>query len=98
MSVKNQLQMLKDNWLIVLAVVAVFLFLNVGTNLSSITQSVGFSGAEDMAYASMSARSMSPMPPSYGGSFNPEIVDRKVTKSANLRSEVEEGYLFSSLA
>ena len=101
MSLGKQLQVVKDNWLIVAALVVLVLFLNLG-GISSFSSSLGaaqresFGGMGSPAMDASFSRSMPSPMPSYGGeSFYPKVEERKITKSANLRSEVEEG-LFGS--
>ena len=95
MSLKRQLQTLKENWLIVVALVVLVLFMNMG-GISSISQSFNAVSRDMMGggYAESSmgvSRSMSPVPPYGYDSFAPQVEERKITKSANMQQEVEQG-------
>ena len=101
MSFKKQVQTIRDNWLIVVALVVLVLFMNMG-GISSISQSFNavsrdmMGGSMDYAESAPSmGRMMSPVPPYGYDSFAPQIEERKITKSANLHQEVEQG-MFSS--
>lgn len=95
MSFKKQVQTLKENWLIVAALIVLVLFMNMG-GISSISQSFNAVSRDMMGggYAESSmgvSRSMSPVPPYAYDSFAPQVEQRKITKSANLHQEVEQG-------
>ncbi|RJQ19760.1 DUF4349 domain-containing protein [Candidatus Woesearchaeota archaeon] len=86
MSLKKQWQTVKDNWLIVSAVVLFLLLTNFSgiSSISSVAQEAmgGYAGM-DMARSGMPY----PVP----GNFYPEVEERKKTVFASLRTEVETG-------
>jgi len=97
MTVKEQFQKLKENWLIVL-LLGVVLILFMGLPAVETVQQGMFQGggiAYDKGYAAESAVADSRigiMPPIYyDGGFAPEVEDRKITKSASMTTEVERG-------
>jgi len=84
MGFKDQLYKIKDNWLIVAAIVIFLLFTNLGgvTNRAflSMDQSMGMS--ESIRYS-----------PSYDrddGDFAPEVEERKIIKTTHMTNEVDE--------
>ncbi len=92
MSMKKQLATIKNNWLIIVLFFILILVLNTGNmgNLSSSLSSVskGIGGARydsDMAYTESSAPYIS------NQDFAPEEEERKITKTANIRTEIERG-------
>jgi len=97
MTLKEQINKIKENWLlfgIVLLVLGVFLL---GGNTSLGNYAKGFDGysialasesSESIGYAFESSRRIAS--PSFGD-FAPDVTERKITKSANLRTEVERG-------
>ncbi|MBN1376983.1 DUF4349 domain-containing protein [Candidatus Woesearchaeota archaeon] len=94
---KKQLSTIKNNWLIIVLFFILILFLNTGNigNLSSSLGSVskGIGGARydsDMAYMESSSPYVS------NQDFAPEEEDRKITKTANIRTETERGKFESS--
>lgn len=87
MSLKEQWQKIKTNWLIILVVVLLvfgLLFWPRGPGAAVNTGEDYM--AEKMAAAPSMARGVSGM---YGGDFAPEVSDRKITKSASLSLETE---------
>lgn len=87
MTFKQQWNTIKQNWLIALVLLVMVLVpLFSGTTSSGIMKAGGF-GVEEMALA-MDSRSISYYP---SGDFAPEVVERKITKSASLSSEIERG-------
>lgn len=98
MSLKHQLQVVKDNWLLVAALVVLVLFLNMGgiSSVSTSFDSFARGSLGGVAYPESAmdmgvSRSIAPVPPYGGEPFNPKAIERKVTKTANIRNEVEEG-------
>lgn len=97
MSFKKQVQTIKENWLIVAALIVLVLFMNLG-GIASVSQSFnavsrdmvggGYGYAES---APSMGRMASPVPPYAYDSFAPQVEERKITKSANMHQEVEQG-------
>lgn len=100
MGIKNQLNVVKDNWLIALLLLAVILVpLFSGSGSSSIYRAfaagsydaAGYAGEKMMAVSESAAmRNMYPYP-SYDENFAPEVKDRKITKTASISNEVLRG-------
>lgn len=94
MTIKEQFQKIKENWLIVL-LLAVVLVLFMGLPAVETAQQ-GFyqAGFEERAPGGISADSKMGMgmpTPIYNNGFAPEVNDRKITKTASLTTEVERG-------
>jgi len=93
MTIRDQVNTLKDNWLLVAIVVVLLGFLFVGSSsFGSISQSVGYSKgyAGDM----MMESAMAPAGYNRGyndGDFAPEVEERQVIKTGNLDTEVQRG-------
>ncbi len=96
MGIQEQLAKLKENWLLIVLVLAVIAFLNYG-NISSSVGTASYGGAyssgskmvaSDLSY-SRSGNSVMPIP-SYG-EFAPDVADRKITKSSSMSSEIDTG-------
>ena len=93
MTIKEQFQRIKENWLIVL-LVAMVLLLFLGLPATETFQSSGYGeGYGQGDYAASAAASKSGIMPSvyYDEGFAPEEADRKITKTASLTTEVERG-------
>ncbi|MDP3698859.1 MAG: DUF4349 domain-containing protein [Nanoarchaeota archaeon] len=96
MTIKEQFQRIKENWLIVL-LLAVVLVLFMGLPVTETLQQGVFQsggGAYGRDYAESVAGKMGismPSPMYYDNGFAPEAADRKVTKTASLATEVERG-------
>ncbi len=94
MTIKEQFQRIKENWLIAL-LLAVVLILFMGLPATETLQQGVFQGgiAYDKGYASEAAvdSRIGIMPPVYYDGFAPEVQDRKITKTASLATEVERG-------
>lgn len=93
MAIKEQLNKLKENWLLIVIVLVVLGFPNFGGlgNLGSISSMSKDSGYEKTGIQELAYSRFSPiMPPSYGD-FAPEITQRMITKSATMTTEVETG-------
>jgi len=90
MGLKEQWAKIKDNWLmivLVLLVLGIFLGLNNATENSSVSN-YGGAYMEKAALSSYDSSIRTPMP---SESFAPGVTERKLLKSANLNSEVEQG-------
>ena len=94
MTIKDQLNKVKENWLILAVVVVLFLFMS-GGNLFSIKslgggmdsvmkESAMYAPSVDLAY---SRGGIYPV----NGDFAPETEERKITKTASMTNEVERG-------
>ena len=95
MTIKEQFQKIKENWLIVL-LLAVVLVLFMGLPaVETVQQGVFQGGFAERAYDGITADSKMgismPSPMYYDDGFAPEESDRKITKTASLGSEVERG-------
>ncbi|MBI4147430.1 DUF4349 domain-containing protein [Candidatus Woesearchaeota archaeon] len=94
MTIKEQVQRIKDNWLIVL-LLAVVLVLFMGLPaVETLQQGMFQGGFAERAYGGIAADSKMGigMPaPIYSDSFAPEVVDRKITKTASMTTEVKRG-------
>ena len=93
MSVKQQFKKIKENWMIIAAVLVLLLFFNVGgmSNVVPSMKSYGSSANYEMADMAV-AESMAYRPSQrYGGDFAPNVEERKITKSASMTTEVEKG-------
>jgi len=91
MTIKEQFQRIKENWLIVL-LVAVVLLLFIGLPTTETFQSSGYGegyGQGDYAASTASSKSGIMPPVYYDEGFAPEEADRKITKTASLTTEVE---------
>lgn len=100
MTIKDQLNKIKDNWILIAAVLVVLVFLNFG-NVSNIpfTRQMSF-GSDVMEQSSkMSASGAMYQGDRYGiiqpapnyGDFAPDIQDRKITKSSSISIKTETG-------
>ena len=93
MGIKEQLIKLKDNWLIAVIIVVLFLLF---TGIGSLSSSVGRYTSYEKSYAPTSSEMAQP---DYrgggvtisGSSFAPEVQNRLITKTASLSNEVERG-------
>lgn len=93
MTFKKQLNIIKENWLIVLALFLLILFLpsfssmNLGmiSNMQSYAKEMGYGIDDGMA------RMTSSYYPSVSEDFAPEVEDRVITKTASLSTEVKFG-------
>jgi len=89
MSLNSQVTKIKENWLLVILLVAVIFFLNTGfPNTPSPINSLGFAGYAEDTYA--------PTGSAGGGyfideGFAPDVEERQITKSASISTEVKRG-------
>jgi len=98
MAIKDQWKTIKNNWLIIVVILAIFVFMNIGGvgNLSDSTKSSISQGLGEASYDSdMYFGARSPLPSS-GTNFAPDVTERKITKSASLSTEVEKGQFDSA--
>lgn len=98
MTLKNQWETIKDNWLIVLLVIivlgAVLFSGGNGGSIESVMESASYGGAAKMSAgaADYSVRSSAPSAyPIADENFAPEVTQRLITKTASLSSEVQRG-------
>jgi hypothetical protein len=106
MTFKEQIQKIKDNWLIALVVVVLFLFLAGGSGLiNSLSGGIGSIGLQTgyykggVSYDSIvgvgAESSRSYTTPSYypitDSGFAPQIEERLIVKTANMETEVKRG-------
>jgi hypothetical protein len=103
MGIKEQFAKIKENWLIIVLVFVLLVFMSGGSNLLyNISNTVGSGSyyaakgmgvmSESLAYDSASydeGRSYYPTPAS--SDFAPEVEERKITKTTSLSTEVERG-------
>jgi len=93
MAIKKQLQTIKDNWLIAVIVLVLFMFLSGGMNMfGSMSRSLGSANfaMQEMAMDSYSggyAKSNS----YYESDFAPEVEERLITKTTSMSTEVKRG-------
>ena len=90
MALKTQVQSLKQNWLVLVAVLVVVVL---ATTLTSNFSTQSFSNKLDVqeSLAVGYGRASSFIPPSYGGDFAPEVQERVIAKTASLTTEIEYG-------
>ncbi|MDP3640368.1 MAG: DUF4349 domain-containing protein [Nanoarchaeota archaeon] len=89
MSFKNQFQKLKENWLLILLVLLVVFFVPA---LSGLQQGLSSVGSFERSFGEAQIAGTKMGSPIYdGGGFAPEATDRKITKTASLSTEVEQG-------
>ncbi len=94
MSIKNQFNIIKDNWLIVL-VLLIVVVVTLGGNIMGLgsndmmMKSQGMY-ATDMAMSESASYRGGSMP-GYNNDFAPEVEERKIVKTTSLSTEVEKG-------
>lgn len=90
MSVKDQFNKMKENWLMVVLALVVVLFLSGGNGI--VSDSIGniqsFGKSFDGGVAEIGIASYYP---GVGGGFAPEIEERKIVKSSSLSTEINRG-------
>jgi len=94
MTIKDQLTKLKENWLLIVIILIVLGFLNIGgiVNLGSLSSSRGFGSFEKMAVSDAATYSRGGYIPSpIYDDFAPDVTDRKITKSSSISIETETG-------
>jgi hypothetical protein len=100
MSVGDQFRKIKDNWLLILLCVILFLFvfggnLITGTfggySMSSMSNSYDTIGAASGYYGESDSSYVRSYVPTTQSNFAPEVTERKITKTASLSTEVEKG-------
>ncbi len=100
MGIKDQFAKIKENWLLIVAVLVVLVFMNVG-NIGNVIPfsnqlSMGMSAnpkasaMQESMYGGRNGYGSMPIAPNYGD-FAPDVADRKITKSSSLTTEVETG-------
>ena len=89
MTLKIQFQKLKENWLLILLVLLVVFFVPALSGSQQLLPS--FSTFERAIGESQIAGTKMGSPIYDGGGFAPEASDRKITKTASLSTEVEQG-------
>ncbi|MBI1968500.1 DUF4349 domain-containing protein [Candidatus Woesearchaeota archaeon] len=89
MTLKTQFQKLKENWLLILLVLLVVFFIPILSGSQQLLPS--FSTFERALGESQIAGTKMGSPIYDGGGFAPEATDRKITKTASLSTEVEQG-------
>lgn len=94
MAITEQLNKLKENWLLIVISLAVLIFLNVGSigsiaNVPSLTKGIGGEMAVSEAAYFRSSGIIPPVP--VYGDFAPDVAERKITRSSSLSTEVETG-------
>ena len=98
MGINDQLNKLKDNWLLIVLVLVVMVFMSGGNNLISNTRYAmdsyagGIAEMADYGYAEKSVAYY----PGYNDNFAPEAEERIVTKTSSMSTEVERGKYKSS--
>ena len=88
MTIKNQIQTVKENWLIVIVILIAFIaFSGLSNDISPLN-----SGSVEKQYFGNSYEKvsmMSSIAPGYSEDFAPEAQERSITKSSTISSEVE---------
>lgn len=102
MAFKDQINKLKDNWLLIALLIVVMAVMSGGLNLFSASLNYkmmdggGYAETAAMAYDSVGvARSYYP---GYNDDFAPEVEERVITKTSSLSTEIERGKYKSSEA
>jgi hypothetical protein len=93
MGIKDQWKKIKDNWLIIVLVLALLLFMSIGgvQNASYSAKNFVSQGMGEAAYDSdYSGGARSPTASPQAG-FAPDVQERKIVKSASMSTEVEKG-------
>jgi len=98
MAIKDQLNKIKENWLIVVIIIALFLFMNMSgsPSVSYATRSYASEGMAQAEYAAYDMAGSSYIPPVYESDFAPDVEERKIIKTASLSTEVERGTFHSN--
>ena len=95
MGIKEQLMKLKENWLMIVLVLVLFVAVSGGPSLMQGISSNSYGAARDMMSLSESAQGYaaksSYMPPIEQPGFAPGVQDRKITKTASASTEVKKG-------
>lgn len=93
MKIKEQFKKIKDNWLIAVLVLVLFLFVSGGNMLQSVSyRSLGGIAQQDMMYAEKAySAGIREYYPESTGDFAPEVEERIKVKTTNLAAEVERG-------
>lgn len=93
MKIKEQFKKIKDNWLIAVLVIVLFLFVSGGNMLQSFSySSLGGIDQQDMMYAEKGySAGVREYYPESTADFAPEVEERIKIKSANMATEVERG-------
>ena len=100
MGVKDQLVKIKENWLLlVIAVLALFIFMSGGGMLNSFSKSMGqgmiYDISESAGYNKGGlGREYIPLP--IGQDFAPDVTERKIVHTARVSTEVERGMFHES--
>lgn len=93
MKIKEQFKKIKDNWLIAVLVIILFLFISGSNMIQSVSyKSLGGIAQQDMAYAEKAYSSgIREYYPESTADFAPEVEERIKIKTANIATEVERG-------
>ncbi|MFO8016718.1 MAG: DUF4349 domain-containing protein [Candidatus Woesearchaeota archaeon] len=97
MTIGDQLKKIKDNWLLVILVLVLVFMVMASGSLIGLIGGSAYKSTSPLASAGMQETAMDSaaynrgMAPQSKGDFAPEVEDRKITKTANLQSEVERG-------
>lgn len=106
MAIKDQLNKLKDNWLLIVLVLVAMVVMSGGMDLFTGSMyyamdsfSTGGGYAESVKMDSMAYNSRDAYyPPSYNDDFAPEVEERVITKTSSMSTEVERGRYLSNEA
>lgn len=102
MGIKDQLNKLKDNWLLIVLLLVVMVMMSGGLNMFSGSMNYAMDNygyAESAKMGSVASRGMDYYPsPGYDEGFAPEVQERVITKTSSMSTEVERGKYKSSEA
>ncbi|MBT4273193.1 DUF4349 domain-containing protein [archaeon] len=104
MAIKDQLNKLKENWLLILLVFVVFVFMSGGLNMFSGSMNYAMDSYKSGGYAESMVADMGYQRggyypnPGYNEDFAPEVEERVVTKTSSMSTEIERGKYYSSEA
>jgi hypothetical protein len=101
MTFKEQLKKIKDNWLIAVILIVLVVMMSGGNNvLTEITrQYAGGTASYDLAAGESYSKAGVYYPaPSMDGDFAPDVLERKIVKTASITNEVKRGQFKESEA
>lgn len=91
MGIKEQINTLKENWLMIVLVLVVLIFISGGNGIVNDTLGSMKNLGQTAGYSNMVDIESIGYYPGTSGDFAPEIEDRKITKTSSLSTEIERG-------